>query len=96
MKIQEATIRSSVAGTGASIALTEVGLLYLMNPSTLNLIVHVSGILAGMLVLRPTKVINMLKYIFGFNLFGGFSNFSNNNRERRKKRRRKKYATIEW
>ena len=68
------------------LALTEVGLLYLMNPSTLNLIVHVSGILAGMLVLRPTKVINMLKYIFGFNLFGGFSNFSNNNRAREGRR----------
>ena len=57
-----------------------------MNPSTLNLIVHVSGILAGMLVLRPTKVINMLKYIFGFNLFGGFSNFSNSNRAREGRR----------
>ena len=51
------------------LALTEVGLLYLMNPSNLNLIVHSSGILAGMLMLRPTKVINMLKYIFGFNIF---------------------------
>ena len=51
------------------LALTEVGLLYLMNPSNLNLIVHSSGILAGMLMLRPTKVINMLKYIFGFNRF---------------------------
>jgi membrane associated rhomboid family serine protease len=61
------------------LALTEVGLLYLMNPSTLNLIVHISGILAGMLVLRPTKVINMLKYIFGFNLFGGLNS---NHRER--------------
>ena len=61
------------------IALTEVGLLYLMNPSALNLIVHISGILAGMLVLRPTKVINMAKYIFGFNLFGGLNS---NHRER--------------
>ena len=61
------------------LALTEVGLLYLMNPSTLNLIVHISGILAGMLVLNPTKVINMLKYIFGFNLFGGLNS---NHRER--------------